>query len=144
MVHKLAYLVNDVYLILSLQGGKVSTGGIRKALSMFYHVRKSVSLELTTMADTMHQMANDINKMRRSLSIDDPIVSKQRLHELQGTSCRRTPKIGSALQIRRKTTISDAKFIEMEPLNGFSKVASSLSGTRRAPFCGSMENVCSQ
>jgi hypothetical protein len=93
------------------------------------------------MVDTMQQVASDINKMRRSLSIDAPIVCQRRLHKLQGTSCRRTPKIGSALQIRRKITTSDAKFIETELLHGSSKGAPLLSGTRTVPFCGSMENV---
>ena len=107
----------------------------------FSHIRKSVSCELITMIDTMQQMASDINKMRRSLSMYSPIVDQRRLHDIQGTSYRRTPKIGSALQIRRKTTTSDAKSIEMEPLRGSSKEPYSLSGTRKVPFCGYMENV---
>jgi hypothetical protein len=57
--------VSDIVLI----DGKVSAGGMREALSMFYRVRKSGLLELTMMADTMQQMASNINKMRRSLSI---------------------------------------------------------------------------
>ena len=52
-----------------------------------------------------------------------------------------TPKIGSALQIHQKTIILGAKFIEMELLHSSFKEPSSLSGTRRVPFCGSMENV---
>jgi len=118
--------------------------GIRKALGMLYCIRKSVLHELTTMIDAMQQMASDINKMRRSLSIDAPIVDRWHLYELQATNCKRTPKIGSVHQTRRKTTTLDAKSIEMEPPLGSSKSASSLSGTRREPFCGSMENVRSQ
>jgi len=109
----------------------------------FYCFRKSCRA-MITMIDTMQQMASDINKMRRSLSIDAPIVNRLRLQVLQGTSCKRTPKIGSALQIRRKTTTLGVKSIETEPAHGFSKRASSIGGTRRDPFCGSMENVCSQ
>src|SRR6266702_630258 len=110
----------------------------------FDRIRKLVLHELIMMIDTMQQMASDINKMRRSLSIDAPIVDRLRLQVLQGTSCKRTPKVGSALQIRLKTTTLGVKFIEMEPAHGSSKRTSSLSGTRRVPFCGSMENVRSQ
>ena len=43
--------------------------GIRRTLGRLFHIRKSVLYELTTMIDTMQQMASDINKMRRSLLI---------------------------------------------------------------------------
>ena len=43
--------------------------GIRRTLGRLFHIRKSVLYELMTMIDTMQQMASDINKMRRSLSI---------------------------------------------------------------------------
>ena len=103
--------------------------GIRRTLGRLFYIRKSVLYELTTMADTMQQMASDINKMRRLLLIHAPIVDQRRSHEFQETSCRRTPRIGSALQIHQKTIISGAKSIEMEPLHGFFKEAPSLSGT---------------
>ena len=89
----------------------------------------------------MQQMASDINKMRRSLLIYAPIVYRLCLHELQATIYKRTPKVGSALQIRRKTITLDVKSIEMEPAHGSSRTKSSVSGSRRIPCYGFMENV---
>jgi hypothetical protein len=81
---------------------------------------------------------------KRPLSIYAPIVDRLRLHELQVTGYKRSPKVGSALQIRRETTTLDVKYIEMEPAHGSSKRMSSPSGSRRVPFYGYMENVRSQ
>ena len=113
----------------------------RRPWVCFYRVHRSMLHELTTMIGTMQQMASDINKMRRSLSIYATIVDRLRLHELQAISYKRTPNVGSALQIRRKTTTLDIKSIRTKPAHGSSKTMSSLSGSRRTPFYGSMENV---
>ena len=49
--------------------GKASMNGIWKALGMFLQRSGSVLAQLTKAPDAMHQMASDMNKMRRSLLV---------------------------------------------------------------------------
>src|SRR6266702_4376819 len=104
-------------------------------------VWESASQKLIGTADMMQQIANDINKMKRSLLIDSTIAVPWRLSWAQVIACKGSPEVGSPLRIRHPTTTSRARSIKMELQRGSAKEASSPSGTRRASCCGSMENV---
>ncbi|KAH8980601.1 hypothetical protein EDB86DRAFT_2979759 [Lactarius hatsudake] len=90
--------------------GKLSIDGIWKAL------------------DAMQQITNDINKMRRSLLTCSATMRWWRSCYLQVTSCKRDPKVGSPLQIRRQTSTSRVKSIKTELPRGFSREASLVNG----------------
>jgi len=95
--------------------------------------------------EVVHGLMNNVRVVMNVLVLDGK-ASTECIRRVLGTMqqmatrCKKTPKIGSALQIRRKTTTSGAKPIEMEPPHGFSEDPSLMSGTQRFPFCGSTEN----
>jgi hypothetical protein len=101
---------------------------------------RAVIHKLTRPLDMMEQMASDINKIRRLLSISSASMGGCS-SQVQVTSCKRSLEVGFTLQIRHQTTTSHVKSIKMELLCGSSKETSLLSGTRRVPCCGYVENV---
>ena len=98
------------------------------------------SQKLIRTTDMMQQIANDINKMKRSL-LRFYHCGHVVLNQSQVIAYKGRPEVGSPLRIRRRTTTSRVKSIKMELPRGSAREMSSLSGKRKDSSYGSMENV---
>jgi hypothetical protein len=88
----------------------------------------------------MQEATNEINKMKRLLSIISPMVCIEAHFMSQGSNCKRRSEAGSLLRIRRKITTLRGQVITVEQPPGLLR-GSSKTGKRGGPCCGSTVKV---
>src|SRR6266853_272945 len=93
------------------------------------------------MSVEMQEMANEINKIKRSSSHACIVYSLEADSVSQVTNYKRTSEAGSSIRIRQQITTSHSTNTTMEPQRGLYKVTPSRNGGRRVRSCGSMANV---
>jgi len=91
----------------------------------------------------LHQMASDINKLKRPFYLNLPLLSGNTEIIPQATSCRKPSEDGSLPQIHGRTITSPMNCAMRRPRRGsFSaKHSQNGNGLDRVHFYGFMENV---
>jgi len=95
------------------------------------------------MAEILHEVASDMNKLKRELVLTLPLLAEITVIAWQVTSCSKISAIGSLLLIHGRITILPGHRITQGRGSGSLMATRSQNGDRRrrVPFFGSMENV---
>jgi hypothetical protein len=109
---------------------------------MFYWQHQG-SFVSDRMIEILHEVASDMNKLKRELVLTLPLLAEITVIAWQVTSYSKISAIGSLLLIHGKTTILPADRITQGRRSGSFMATHSRNGNRRrrVPFFGSMENV---
>jgi hypothetical protein len=93
--------------------------------------------------EILHEVASDMNKLKRELALSLPLLAEMTVTAWQVTSYSKTSAIGSLLLIHGKITILPGNRIIQGRRSGSFMATRSQNGNRcrRVPFFGSMENV---
>jgi hypothetical protein len=90
----------------------------------------------------MQEATNEINKMKRQLSLLLRAAWLEVERVWQENSYKRKFEVGSLPQTRQKITSLRGDIISPELLRGLLRTISSRTGKRRVHCCGSVVNVC--
>ena len=95
------------------------------------------------MVEILHEVASDMNKLKRELVLMLPLLAEITVIAWQVTSCNKISAIGSLLLIHGRTTILPEHRNTQGRGSGSLMASRSQNGDRRrrVPFFGSMENV---
>jgi hypothetical protein len=95
------------------------------------------------MVEILHDVASNMNKLKRELASTLPLPAEITVIVWQATSCSKISAIGSVLLIHGKITTLPGNRITQGRRRGSFTATCSQNGNRRhrVPFCGSMENV---
>ena len=95
------------------------------------------------MVEILHEVASDMNKLKRELVLTLPLLAEITVIAWQVTSCNKISAIGSLLLIHGEITILPGNRITQGRRSGSFMATRSQNGNRRrrVPFFGSMVNV---
>jgi hypothetical protein len=122
--------------------GKASVDGVREALSMFNWQHQG-SFVSDQMLEILHEVASNMNKLKRELVLTLPLLAEIMVIAWQVTSCSKISAIGSPLLIHGRIIILPGNRITQGRRSGSFMATCSQNGNHhhRVPFFGSMENV---
>jgi len=109
---------------------------------MFYWQHQG-SFVFDRIVEILHEVASDMNKLKRELVLTLPLLAEITVIAWQVTSCSKISAIGSLLLIHGKITTLPGHRITQGRRRGSLMASRSQNGNRRrrVPFFGSMENV---
>ena len=122
--------------------GKASVDDVREALGMFYYRHRAIS-SLDPSIEILHEVASDMNKLKRELALSLPLLAEMTVTAWQVTSCSKTSAIGSLLLIHGKTITLPMKAVTRRLQRGSFKAKLSQNGNylNLVRCCGSTGNV---